>query len=134
MSIKKKNFIITVLGMFLVFGTWASAMDDDPILDPGVYSSCEWTDDGECFDDRAGVIAERFRIGAQGMGWVSCCGCSTRSGCTYAVYTPGTKCRCVATPASSATFSHWTANGNFASDQEVFSYASRGSLLQGHFR
>lgn len=97
----------------------------------GTVSATE--DDPDQIDEQS-IITIRFTIGAQGMGTVQCGNCSTAAGCTNVWIGAGTSIRCIATPASTAQFTHWTANGNYAGDTPEIRFGTRGAVLIGHFQ
>jgi hypothetical protein len=101
-----------------------------------LFCLCEISFANEDADEmnEQGVITIRFTIGAQGMGFVKCGNCSTAAGCTNVWIGAGTKIKCIATSASTSTFTHWTANGNYAGDKPEILFGNRGATLIGHFQ
>lgn len=76
----------------------------------------------------------RMFVNAQGMGYIQCGACRTDQGCTAFNTNLGNIARCEAFPAPGNTFSHWTADGQYAGTEKVKFFGKVGLRITGNFK
>lgn len=78
--------------------------------------------------------AYRMYVSASGMGYVRCNSCRTDQGCTSFWTDFGYNARCEAFPAPGNSFSHWTANDQYAGTDKVKTFGKVGLRIVGNFK